>query len=113
MSSPISPDAPSDPKSGHPEAVSAGEQRARKLQEIKIFISSPGDVGDEREIAARVIKCLAYEFQAWAKLTPILWGSQAIVSTDTFQEQISRPSEADIVFLYSLDTPRHTPSRRL
>jgi tetratricopeptide (TPR) repeat protein len=84
--------APADPA-----VVSAGDQRARKLQEITIFISSPGDVGEEREIAARVIKRLAYEFQARAKLTPILWENQAIVSTDTFQKQISRTSEADIV----------------
>ena len=91
---------PSDPKIDEPDvsgAIRAGDQRARKLQEISIFISSPGDVGEEREIAARVIKRLAYEFQARAKLRPILWEYQAIVSTDTFQKQISRPSEADIV----------------
>ncbi|MDC0361016.1 hypothetical protein OAN80_04525 [Alphaproteobacteria bacterium] len=91
---------PSDPEIGEPGAlgaVRAGDQRARKLQDISIFISSPGDVGEEREIAARVIKRLAYEFQARAKLRPILWEYQAIVSTDTFQKQISRPSEADIV----------------
>ena len=93
---------PPDPgqSAGAPDGlttVSASDQQARKLQDITIFISSPGDVGEEREIAARVIKRLAHEFQARAKLTPILWEYQAIVSTDTFQKQISRPSEADIV----------------
>lgn len=79
------------------EGSQTREGQASRLPEVTIFISSPGDVGEEREIAARVIERLSFEFRARARLTPILWEHDPIVSTGTFQQQISRPSEADIV----------------
>lgn len=64
---------------------------------LKIFVSSPGDVGEERELARRVIERLSGEFRARAVLVPILWEHEPILSTSSFQGQITRPSEADIV----------------
>ncbi len=66
-------------------------------QTIKIFISSPGDVGQERLIATRTIERLQGEFAAYAELLPILWEHEPLRATAHFQEQILPPSQTDIV----------------
>ena len=48
---------------------------------LRIFISSPGDVGEERVLAARVIERLQGEFANSIKLEPILW--EHVVSGST------------------------------
>ncbi len=66
-------------------------------ESLRIFISSPGDVGQERLLARRVVERLQGEFQRWLKLEPILWEHEPLRATAHFQEQIPRPSEADVV----------------
>ncbi len=63
---------------------------------LSIFISSPGDVDEERRRAARVIKRLQGEFVRFVKLTPILWEQSPKRATEHFQEQIILPSQTDI-----------------
>jgi energy-coupling factor transporter ATP-binding protein EcfA2 len=67
---------------------------ARKL---RIFISSPGDVGQERLIAARLVERLQGEFTGHAELEPILWEHEPLRASAHFQEQILPPSQTDIV----------------
>ncbi len=64
---------------------------------LRIFISSPGDVGQERVIAGRVIERLQGEFAAATTLEPVLWEHEPTRATGHFQEQIVLPSETDIV----------------
>ncbi len=64
---------------------------------LRIFISSPGDVGQERVIAGRVIERLAGEFGDSVTLDAVLWEHEPMRATSHFQEQIIRPSETDIV----------------
>ncbi len=64
---------------------------------IRIFISSPGDVVQEREIADDVITRLAGEFAGSAALEAVLWEHEPMRATDHFQQQIIAPSETDIV----------------
>ena len=64
---------------------------------LRIFISSPGDVGQERVIAGRVIERLQGEFAAATTLEPVLWEHEPTRATGHFQDQIVRPSETDIV----------------
>lgn len=63
---------------------------------IQIFISSPGDVGQERVIAERVIERLQGEFAGRADLDPIRWEWEPLRATEHFQEQITPPAETDI-----------------
>ena len=63
----------------------------------RIFISSPGDVGEERVIAGRVVDRLAGEFSRFFELEAILWEHEPLRATGHFQEQITRPSDADLV----------------
>src|SRR2546423_12615717 len=71
-----------------------GMSNKRKL---RIFLSSPGDVGQERLIAARVIERLQGEFGGTVELEPILWEHEPLRASAHFQEQIVPPSQTDIV----------------
>jgi hypothetical protein len=68
-----------------------------EINTIRIFISSPGDVFEERTLAQRVIERVQAEFTGRAVLEPIFWEHEPLLATDTFQTQISKPSEADVM----------------
>jgi hypothetical protein len=67
------------------------------MDELRIFVSSPGDVAEERALTGRVLGRLAGEFSRRARLEPIFWEHEPLLATSTFQDQIVSPSEADIV----------------
>lgn len=67
------------------------------MDELRIFVSSPGDVAEERALTARVLNRLAGEFSCRTRLKPIFWEHEPLLATSTFQDQIVSSSEADIV----------------
>jgi hypothetical protein len=82
---------------------------------LRIFISSPGDVGLEREICGRVIDRLQGKFGSHFALETVRLEDRPARATDTFQAQIVPPSETDIVvgILWSrLGTPLPDDFRR-
>jgi eukaryotic-like serine/threonine-protein kinase len=68
-------------------------------QALKIFISSPGDVVDERRRAALVIGRLKREFARFFDLSAVLWEYEPMVSSGHFQDIIEPPSDTDIMVL--------------
>jgi len=68
----------------------------RKLQ---VFISSPGDVGVARRLAAETVDSLSQEYAGYFELDPYLWEHEAMVASKHFQEIIQSPAECDIVIL--------------
>lgn len=68
-------------------------------QPLKIFISSPGDVMEERRRAALVISRLRREFARFFDLSAVLWEYEPMLSSGHFQDIIDSPSNADIVVL--------------
>jgi tetratricopeptide (TPR) repeat protein len=54
-------------------------------------------VFEERAIAQRVIERLQSEYAGRVVLQPVLWEHEPLVASSTFQEQIIRPSETDVV----------------
>ncbi len=66
---------------------------------FRIFVSSPGDLGEERIICARVIEGLKSEFARVARLEAILWEQEPLSADTGFQEQIVLPSQTDIVVI--------------
>ena len=70
------------------------------VREVKIFVSSPGDVNSERALAFRVIKRLQREYVDHLKIIPVLWEWLPLEAVAGFQDEIERiasPSEADVV----------------
>ncbi len=72
--------------------VDAGDER-----EIRVFISSPSDVGAERGRAAAVLKELSAEFAGRYRLVPVLWEQSYYSAHQTFQDAIPKPSSCDLV----------------
>jgi hypothetical protein len=75
---------------------------------IRIFVSSPGDVYDERQIAMQVIKRLKKKLAHRLNLESFFWESEPVLATGSFQEQIPRASTFDIficILWYRIGTP--------
>jgi hypothetical protein len=67
------------------------------MKTLQLFISSPGDVFEERAIANRVIDRLQSEYAGRIVLQSVLWENEPLVATANFQEQIVKPSDTDVV----------------
>ena len=67
------------------------------MRTLQFFISSPGDVFEERALASRVIERLQSEYMGSVVLETVLWEHEPLVATSTFQVQIVKPSETDVV----------------
>ena len=66
---------------------------------MKIFISSPGDVGEERSLAALVLDRLQKEFAGRVTLEPYFYEHEPLRATDTYQPQIMLPSQTEIALV--------------
>jgi len=73
--------------------------RSDVTDKLSIFISSPGDVGDERRRAAIVIGRIRREFSRFFDVSPILWEYDPMLASGHFQDIIEKPSNTDIVVL--------------
>ena len=77
---------------------------------VRIFISSPGDVVEERDQARRVIDGLQRQYSG-VTLQPVLWEELALPATASFQQSIDylhreRPIDVAVFVLWSrLGTP--------
>ena len=67
------------------------------MRKLQFFISSPGDVCEERALASRVIERLQSEYMGRVALETMLWEHEPLVATSTFQVQLVKPSETDVV----------------
>jgi tetratricopeptide (TPR) repeat protein len=64
---------------------------------LRVFLSSPGDVGLERDLAVKVIDRLQGEFSGQLEVETIRWEDRPVQATESFQPQIVPPSQTDIV----------------
>jgi CheY-like chemotaxis protein len=70
--------------------------RQSVARQLKVFISSPGDVIPERQIVKNLIGRLNEEFMGQAYLIPILWEEEPMLASETFQAQIHSPKDTEI-----------------
>jgi eukaryotic-like serine/threonine-protein kinase len=66
--------------------------------QVRVFVSSPGDVQFERSRLQRVIERLNGEFQGLAQLSVFRWETEFYKAHDSFQPQIPEAADCDIVF---------------
>jgi len=66
------------------------------IPSLSLFISSPGDVSEERILAGRVIARLNEALQGQLKLVPVFWEHEPMLMSGSFQTQIPTPSNTDI-----------------
>ena len=68
------------------------------MSRYRIFLSSPGDVGREREAAIQVVGRLKNRWRGQIELDLYLWEHEPMLaSRGDFQENIPRPAEFDLV----------------
>ena len=65
-----------------------GEKRASFMTTLRIFISSPGDVAEERAKARQVIEQLQRQNGSGLELIPVLWEDLPLQADSSFQEGI-------------------------
>jgi hypothetical protein len=68
-------------------------------QRLRIFISSPSDVPDERLRAALVVDKLAQDYRRFFALEVYRWEHEPMLASGHFQDAIEPPSKCDIVIL--------------
>ncbi len=64
---------------------------------LKIFVSSPGDVTQERFLCKKVIDRLQNVYRSVCRLEPIFWEHEPLTAAQSFQEELISPRETDIV----------------
>jgi WD40 repeat protein len=67
------------------------------LERLRIFISSPGDVAEERVLANNLVRRLADEYADRLWIEPVFWEHEPLLATDTFQKQIPPPHDCEVV----------------
>jgi formylglycine-generating enzyme required for sulfatase activity len=68
-------------------------------QRLRIFISSPADVPDERLRAALIVDKLSQDYSRFFSIEPYRWEHEAMLASAHFQDAIEPPSAFDIVVL--------------
>ena len=81
-------------------------------QKVRVFISSPGDVAEEREKARQVFSVLQRQYGDLVELVPVMWEDLAIPATASLQEGIDQLLEdrlpVDIAVFILLSRRRHS-----
>lgn len=76
--------------------------------QVRVFVSSPGDMGNERAIARRVLDQMRGAFSGRMQIDAYFWEDEPVLATLGFQEQIPDPADFDVVvcmFWSRLGTP--------
>ena len=81
-------------------------------QRLRIFISSPGDVPDERLRADLVIDKLTQDYSRYFTIESYRWEHEPMLASGHFQDAIEPPSASDIVLLILLVAARHAAALR-
>jgi WD40 repeat protein len=68
-----------------------------KVTPLRVFVSSPGDVSEERALAERVLRRLGEEYHEAVHLEVVMWEHEPLFAHTGFQDQLERPSLCDLV----------------
>ena len=69
------------------------------MKTLRLFVSSPGDVVEERVITKRVIERLDGVIGSAIQLEPVFWEHEPLRASASFQEQLPLPSDCDVVLV--------------
>jgi tetratricopeptide (TPR) repeat protein len=66
------------------------------MQTLTLFVSSPGDVRDERQVVGRVVERIQARYWNFVRIEPVLWEKEPLRATAHFNEELVRPSDCDL-----------------
>src|SRR3954452_4833559 len=67
------------------------------MRSLRVFLCSPGDVAEERELARRIIERFQLRYKDRLELILTAWEDLPMSETRTFQDQIPRSIDYDVV----------------
>ena len=67
------------------------------MNTLRIFISSPSDVQQERTVVGRVIERLQGKYWSFVRLDDVFWESKVARATAHFQDELLNPGQCDMV----------------
>jgi WD40 repeat protein len=67
------------------------------MMNLRIFVSSPGDVSEERALTERALHRLGEEYREAVHLEVVMWEHEPLFAHAGFQEQLQKPSLCDLV----------------
>jgi hypothetical protein len=67
------------------------------MQTLRIFISSPGDVAEERQITGKVIERLQGKYWSFVRLDDVFWEQKVVRSTAHYQDELINPGDCEMV----------------
>ena len=95
MNDPIHSNPPPQPVAASASASDSNPER----KTLRVFVSSPDDLGEERALVQDLVKRLAVEYQRHFRLTEVIWEETALSAAQDFQEGIIEPASCDIVIV--------------
>lgn len=66
---------------------------------LRVFVSSPGDVAEERAQTEQVLLDLAKAYSRHLRLEPVFWEHEPLFVDAGFQDQLPLPGECDLVIV--------------
>lgn len=72
-------------------------KRTSPMQTLRIFISSPGDVAEERQITGKVIERLQGKYWSFVRLHDVFWEQKVVRSTAHYQDELINPGDCEMV----------------
>jgi tetratricopeptide (TPR) repeat protein len=67
------------------------------MKSLRIFISSPGDVAQERQIAGKVLERLQGKYWSFVRLDDVFWEQRAVRATAHYQDELVDPGACEMV----------------
>jgi len=69
------------------------------MGKLHVFVSSPGDVVEERVVTRRVLERVGAVYSGHAELVPVFWEHEPLRASASFQDQIRQPADCDVVLM--------------
>ena len=69
------------------------------MGKLHVFVSSPGDVVEERVVTRRVLERVGAVYGGRAELVPVFWEHEPLRASASFQDQIRQPADCDVVLM--------------
>ncbi|SEH07320.1 nSTAND1 domain-containing NTPase [Candidatus Venteria ishoeyi] len=66
------------------------------MKTIRIFVSSPGDVIEERQLTQQILQRLQKKLAGRLELQGFFWEDEPVLATETFQTQFPRAADSDL-----------------
>lgn len=66
------------------------------MQTVTLFVSSPGDVREERQVVGSIVERVQARYWNFVRIEPVMWEKEPLRATAHFNEELVKPSDCDL-----------------